>query len=150
MGRRKRSVDELKPCPFCGGRASLDVMPHKGSEWAAAECTACGASTDVYKNAESAIESWNTRWGMNEFELLPCPFCGNTEGFQVKTVWKTYRFVACRCKAAGPVMPDDETAVEAWNTRVESGGGFDAPRYRRICGALESALQELTEWGCAE
>ncbi|MBQ3338254.1 MAG: Lar family restriction alleviation protein [Atopobiaceae bacterium] len=56
---------------------------------------------------------------MNEFE--PCPFCGNTEGFQVKTVWKTYRFVACRCKAAGPVMPDDETAIEAWNTRVASG-----------------------------
>lgn len=64
---------------------------------------------------------------MSEIELLPCPFCGNTEGFQVKTVWKTYRFVACRCKAAGPVMPDDETAIEAWNTRVESGGGVRCP-----------------------
>lgn len=89
MGRRKRSVDELKPCPFCGGRASLDVMPHKGSEWAAAECTACGASTDVYKNAESAIESWNTRWGMHGMwkeshadamaprrDTLTCSVCG--------------------------------------------------------------------------
>ncbi|MBR3328889.1 MAG: Lar family restriction alleviation protein [Atopobiaceae bacterium] len=47
----------------------------------------------------------------------PCPFCKRTEGFQVKTVWKTYKFVACKCKAAGPVMRTEEEAIEAWNTR---------------------------------
>ena len=55
--------------------------------------------------------------------MRPCPFCGRTDGFQVKTVWKTYRFVACRCKAAGPVMGDDEAAVEAWNTRRDPPRG---------------------------
>ena len=50
-------------------------------------------------------------------ELLPCPFCGRTDGFQVKTVWKTWRFVACRCKAAGAPARDDEGAIANWNTR---------------------------------
>ena len=57
---------------------------------------------------------------MSTFE--PCPFCGREDGFQVKTVWKTYRFVACQCKAAGPVMRDDASAIDAWNTRVSAGG----------------------------
>ena len=46
-----------------------------------------------------------------------CPFCKRTEGFQVKTVRKSYKFVACKCKAAGPVMRTEEEAIEAWNRR---------------------------------
>lgn len=53
-------------------------------------------------------------------DFKPCPFCGRTDGFQVKTVWKTYRFVACKCKAAGPVTKDDEEAIAAWNMRPSS------------------------------
>ncbi len=49
--------------------------------------------------------------------LPPCPFCGRDSGFQVKSVWGTWRFVACECKAAGPVMRDDELAMKAWATR---------------------------------
>jgi len=50
-------------------------------------------------------------------EFVPCPFCKRTDGFQVKTVWKSYKFVACQCKAAGPVMRTEEEAIEAWNDR---------------------------------
>lgn len=50
-------------------------------------------------------------------EFVPCPFCKRTDGFQVKTVWKSYKFVACQCKAAGPVMRTEEEAIEAWNRR---------------------------------
>lgn len=49
----------------------------------------------------------------------PCPFCGATDGFRVKPVWKTYWFVACRCKAAGPVAKTQDQAVELWNGRTE-------------------------------
>lgn len=50
-------------------------------------------------------------------DMKPCPFCGRKDGFQVKPVWKSFRFVACQCKAAGPVMKTEEEAIEAWNRR---------------------------------
>ena len=55
---------------------------------------------------------------MSERTFKHCWHCGRTEGFQVKTVWKTYKFVACQCKAAGPVAKDEDEAVRLWNERV--------------------------------
>lgn len=55
---------------------------------------------------------------MSDYVFKHCPHCGRTEGFQVKTVWKTYKFVACKCKAAGPVAKDEDEAVRLWNERV--------------------------------
>lgn len=50
-------------------------------------------------------------------ETKPCPFCKGRK-HQVKTVWKTYKFVAClHCKAGGPVCKTEEEAVKAWNDR---------------------------------
>jgi len=42
--------DELKPCPFCGGRAATDIPPQRRQ----VECHVCGAA--VYNRA-----AWNTR-----------------------------------------------------------------------------------------
>ena len=55
---------------------------------------------------------------MSDHIFKHCPHCGRTEGFQVKTVWKTYKFVACKCKAAGPVAKDEDEAVRLWNERA--------------------------------
>ena len=49
--------------------------------------------------------------------MKPCPFCGSMSQ-TVKTVWKTWRFVACKCKAAGAPAKDDEGAIANWNTRA--------------------------------
>ena len=50
-------------------------------------------------------------------EHKPCPFCGSKDQ-QPRTVWKTYRFIACKgCKGAGPVAKDDEQAWELWDRR---------------------------------
>ncbi len=72
---------ELKPCPFCGGKAKLNdeiiitpVIDENGAyvdadidtppEWV--ECTICGATGEVFDNgdesdAEKAVEAWNQR-----------------------------------------------------------------------------------------
>ena len=54
---------ELKPCPFCGGRAkilatpSINLMPHYF-----ATCLSCGAEMPrVYRTKEAAAEPWNRR-----------------------------------------------------------------------------------------
>lgn len=79
-----RIRDTLKRCPFCGGKAYLEIYssedkcPYdieigKGSlEFLAADedpalesfrvhCEDCEASTDAYKKPEEAVDAWNTR-----------------------------------------------------------------------------------------
>ena len=46
---------ELKPCPFCGGRASKDPA----AEWV--QCEECGATGAAWQGQKEAIEAWNRR-----------------------------------------------------------------------------------------
>ena len=48
---------ELKPCPFCGGKALYATDCHI---WAVI-CESCGARTNVYRNDDDAKEAWNRR-----------------------------------------------------------------------------------------
>lgn len=61
---------ELKPCPFCGGRAELLVKEFAISGCKAkafVRCTECGAESDCYSENISycandrATEAWNRR-----------------------------------------------------------------------------------------
>lgn len=48
--------EELKPCPFCGGKAvAPSEMYHHVS------CSKCGATGANWAEYDSAIEAWNTR-----------------------------------------------------------------------------------------
>jgi Lar family restriction alleviation protein len=47
---------DLKPCPFCGGRATLEG---RGYYWG--ECNSCGAMTRGSEDKQKAIEEWNRR-----------------------------------------------------------------------------------------
>ena len=50
---------ELKPCPFCGGKAKLHKAIH-GKYWV--ECTTLGELDfyiKYYDTPEEAIEAWN-------------------------------------------------------------------------------------------
>jgi len=51
--------DELKPCPFCGGRAEITYCEEDccGAKPFSVECE-CGAMMIVY---EKSIAKWNTR-----------------------------------------------------------------------------------------
>ena len=54
-------MEELKRCPFCGGKAELSVKHGFKGEVIAAfvYCTKCGVSTLSYASQSTAIESWN-------------------------------------------------------------------------------------------
>lgn len=64
-------MDELKPCPFCGGHA--DLIEHRffdehRNDWEVCsysiECGRCFASSfKFYKTKEEAVKRWNTRNG---------------------------------------------------------------------------------------
>ncbi len=50
---------ELKPCPFCGGPAEVEVPTSAGS-WFLAGCQRCSANTEGNSRAR-AIKTWNRR-----------------------------------------------------------------------------------------
>ena len=57
-------MEELKPCPFCGGRAKINSRPTslycEGRAYQV-QCTFCGATIPEFWNQESVIKAWNRR-----------------------------------------------------------------------------------------
>lgn len=51
-------MPELKPCPFCGGKARLN-QAYDGSF--CVQCTKCGNGTLMEKTKETVIKKWNRR-----------------------------------------------------------------------------------------
>ena len=62
-------MDDLKPCPFCGGKAyesvrmDEDLATHDIVEWKQVECLDCGISFDIPDGYEggSSKDMWNKR-----------------------------------------------------------------------------------------
>jgi Lar family restriction alleviation protein len=63
---------ELKPCPFCGGKAELNVDPEaivdiEGRRWAfTVSCNRCCAASGLTYLPEKAVEAWNRRKNNDE------------------------------------------------------------------------------------
>lgn len=57
-------MEELKKCPFCGGKADLVDYGLTGM-MKAVQCSECGARTRAFdpkvKRGENAIDAWNRR-----------------------------------------------------------------------------------------
>ena len=59
-------MDELKPCPFCRGKAELKIICSDGIAmmpkitWHIVRCVKCDAKIERFASVE-AIEAWNRR-----------------------------------------------------------------------------------------
>lgn len=59
-------MDELKPCPFCGGKAKLKIIYSDAIAmmekitWHKISCTKCDCKIERFDVIE-AIEAWNRR-----------------------------------------------------------------------------------------
>lgn len=67
---------ELLPCPFCGGKARFNQIPHEdvsnmaGGEYV--ECEDCGACTNlVYSIKEDAKPELRDRWNRRSAAAAP-------------------------------------------------------------------------------
>lgn len=72
-------MSELKPCPFCGGKASLQVA-HKMARIDCPTCERHHWEADVpcrYQGADGLIEWWNTRAERTCHIVIEdeCPVC---------------------------------------------------------------------------
>ena len=71
-------MSDLKPCPFCGGKAEIQHTEKRSEygECAFIVCTHCGANGQMvtkawaYSADEKAIEAWNRRAGYENNPLL--------------------------------------------------------------------------------
>lgn len=65
-------MDDLKPCPFCGGKAILVESIH--AQVFKVECmnTSCYCfnTSTIFSNKTNAIEAWNRR--TNDVEIHRC------------------------------------------------------------------------------
>ena len=55
---------ELKPCPFCGGKAREKVYitgTWMKRKWFYVECSVCSAKVSLSSVKEEAYEAWNRR-----------------------------------------------------------------------------------------
>lgn len=51
-------MNELKPCPFCGGEARINAY---GFNQYSVDCKICWVETPRKSGVKNAIESWNRR-----------------------------------------------------------------------------------------
>ena len=56
-------MDELKQCPFCGGKANLVTHHNRACTWARyyVKCERCLVHQHNYETPQIAIEAWNRR-----------------------------------------------------------------------------------------
>ena len=88
-------MNELKPCPFCGGEAASNTMRTSDSKiikmngqdtFHGVNCIACGANNRGmlgYKTKEQAIQAWNTRHEATQDSYCNCKI-GVCEGKEAK------------------------------------------------------------------
>ena len=75
----------LKPCPFCGGKARVDYAIYDYNRWGVT-CESCGATVEVNdwdgeeNTKENAVARWNRRWKTTSTDgSISIPFVWLTE-----------------------------------------------------------------------
>lgn len=104
------TIDDLKPCPFCGGEAELPDGPYGSPVHVyEAKCTACYALGAQRDTKAAAREAWNRRPAEAEAARLRAAI---GEALRLAGI---YAGVAAHNAEAEP-----ETAGDAWRTAAEA------------------------------
>ncbi|MBR1439053.1 MAG: Lar family restriction alleviation protein [Synergistaceae bacterium] len=116
--------EELKPCPFCGGRARVcEVKIYEYVPALKIECEDCHCSTNAFYASKKIElkEAWNRRDVYIASRMKYCPFCSNQPYIEIRTVdGHDYYSGRCSfCSVETSLYPDVDKAIEAWNRRVE-------------------------------
>lgn len=93
-------VDELKPCPFCGGDASMQRF--NASTTPARIICKCGIELRAvrWQSVESIVEQWNTRAAVTEEQFAVAVH--NGEALQkVRTCGQPRGFIPCDSDSFG-------------------------------------------------
>lgn len=67
----------LKPCPHCGGNASMSIDPEATTDWMGRRwaftvvCENCCATSGLHFSEENAAESWNRRAAAEQPRWIP-------------------------------------------------------------------------------
>ena len=102
--------EDLKPCPFCGNEAEINVSP-SASDIRQVFCPACGAS-NIW--GEDAIKRWNKR---KKEKIKSCPICG-AKVLDHEAYDGTWLVQCPKCYLTSPYKSTCEEAIEAWNHRT--------------------------------
>ncbi len=54
-------MDKLKPCPFCGGEATIRKYEYFSEDTYNVYCEECGCEISMYYSEGDAIDAWNRR-----------------------------------------------------------------------------------------
>ncbi|MBQ7220698.1 MAG: Lar family restriction alleviation protein [Synergistaceae bacterium] len=127
-------ISSLKPCSKCGNKPTVDVDPDTLS--VSIICEHCHTSKSI-SLFEQVSKEWNdkqchdedsTPTPLDDFELLPCPFCGGEarveqeyyEGWHVECTdceTRTREFLA-EDMTAEALKEARKEAVALWNRRA--------------------------------
>lgn len=133
-------MDELKPCPFCGGKA--DTFGRDWGKWWGVECMACQGFVGGLKTPEEARQVWNLRVGDVLDEL-----CDQCYGHLVQGDWTTVDGMKL-CSLCADVYLEDKAWGEArrqWLQKIQQLER-DNEHYRK---RIDRLLQERSrdQWG---
>jgi len=136
------NVDELKPCPFCGGKAERldfdfeEVNPNCGGS--CIECTICQASGPVhFDRKENLCSSWNNRVGYSD-ALRKAARMNTDAAAQLKWVGQE---LAELCEATEDEETDDETTINFFR-----GRRYEAKAIRRsMLEIIRERIEDLNQ-----
>lgn len=107
--------DNLKACPYCGGRAVIKNTQADEKEYYVI-CENCGILSGLCKDKQEIFNKWNAR----AEKMLPCPYCGGKGELCEDDIGdlKIYTVICEDCGMIASSKDTEEDAIAAWNKRA--------------------------------
>ena len=121
--------EELKPCPFCGGKPHLRepdapdplAVTESGNVDYRIWCEECNAMSKSYQTKEKAIKYWNMRTKQNQglkIGLKACPLCGGkARRNSFVSRYEEYWVECTNCGLKTDWFCQSNCATKSWNGR---------------------------------